>query len=64
MSHLGKWNTSLFEDFKTNTAGWLGPAMCPVVELESSGGIVGIGTAGAFHGGPRSFIADYYAPLL
>ena len=57
-------NTSIFEDFETNTAGWFGPAMCTLVEVESSDGLVGIGTAGAFHGGARSLIEDYYAPLL
>ena len=57
-------NTSIFEDFDTNKAGWFGPAMCTLVEVESSDGTVGIGTAGAFHGGARSLIEDYYAPLL
>ncbi|MGC2512300.1 MAG: hypothetical protein WA430_17160, partial [Acidobacteriaceae bacterium] len=57
-------NASLFDDFKTRADGWFGPSMCTLVEVESDKGVVGIGTAGAFHGGAKSLIDEYYAPLL
>lgn len=57
-------NASIFEDFDTNPAGWFGAAMCTLVEVENDDGVIGIGTAGAFHGGSKSLIEDYYAPLL
>src|ERR1700749_1934562 len=57
-------NTSIYEDFDTYTGGWFGPAMCRLVEVESDDGTIGTGTAGAFHGGAKSLIEQYYAPLL
>jgi L-rhamnonate dehydratase len=57
-------NTSLFEDFQTRPGGWFGPVVCTLVELETDNGLTGIGTAGAFHGVPKSVIDDYYAGLL
>ena len=57
-------NTSIFEDFETQPSGWFGPAMCTLVEVESDDGTIGIGTGGAFHGGAKSLIEDYYAPLI
>ena len=57
-------NASLFDDFETRADGWFGPSMCTLVEVESDDGVVGIGTAGAFHGGAKSLIDEYYAPLL
>jgi L-alanine-DL-glutamate epimerase-like enolase superfamily enzyme len=57
-------NTSIFEDFETHPGGWFGPSMCTLVEVQSDDGTIGIGTAGAFHGGAKSLIEDYYAPLL
>jgi L-alanine-DL-glutamate epimerase-like enolase superfamily enzyme len=57
-------NTSIFEDFESNPGGWFGPTMCTLVEVESDDGTIGIGTGGAFHGGAKSLIEDYYAPLL
>jgi L-rhamnonate dehydratase len=57
-------NTSQFEDFATKAGGWFGPFMCTLVEIESDDGVLGIGTAGAFHGGSKSLIDDYYAELL
>lgn len=55
---------SQFEDFSTKPGGWFGPAVYTLVQVETDDGIVGIGTAGAFHGGARSLIDDYYADLL
>jgi L-rhamnonate dehydratase len=57
-------NASIFEDFESHPGGWFGPAMCTLVEVESDDGTIGIGTAGAFHGGAKSLIDEYYAPLL
>jgi len=30
--------------------------MCTLVEVESNDGVVGVGTAGAFHGGAKALI--------
>lgn len=57
-------NASSFEDFDTKPGGWFGPVMSTLVEVESDTGIVGVGTAGAFHGGGKSLIDSYYAGLL
>lgn len=57
-------NASIFEDFEERAEGWFGPHMCTIVEVEDSEGRVGIGSAGAFHGGAKSLIEEYYAPLL
>lgn len=57
-------NTSIFEDFETHPGGWFGPAMCTLVEVEADDGTIGIGSAGAFHGGARDLIETYYADLL
>lgn len=57
-------NASIFEDFKTRQGGWFGPVMCTLVEVEADDGTVGIGTAGAFHGGAKSLIDMYYGDLL
>jgi L-rhamnonate dehydratase len=57
-------NASMFDDFKTRPTGWFGAAMCTLVEVESEDGVVGIGTGGAFHGGAKSLIDDYYAGLV
>lgn len=57
-------NTSIFEDFETKPGGWFGRTMCTLVEVEAENGAVGIGTAGAFHGGAKSLIDQYYAELI
>lgn len=57
-------NTSFFDDFETRQEGWFGPSMCTLVEVEDVDGAVGIGSAGAFHGGAKGLIDDYYAPLV
>jgi L-rhamnonate dehydratase len=57
-------NASIFDDFETKPGGWFGPAMCTLVEVETADGLVGIGTAGAFHGGAKSLIENYYADLV
>lgn len=41
-----------------------GPTVCTVVEIETSDGAVGVGTAGAFTGAAKSIVVDYLAPLL
>lgn len=57
-------NASQFEDFETKPGGWFGPAMCTLVEVESDTGLAGVGTAGAFHGGAKGLIEEYYSDLL
>ncbi len=57
-------NTSIFDDFESNADGWFGPSMSTLVEVETADGAVGVGTAGAFHGGAKGLIEEYYAPLL
>ncbi len=57
-------STSQFEDFETRPGGWFGSVMCTLVEVETADGLVGVGTAGAFHGGAKSLIEEYYSPLL
>lgn len=41
-----------------------GRVVCTVVELETSDGAVGVGTAGAFTGAAKSIIEEYLAPLV
>jgi L-alanine-DL-glutamate epimerase-like enolase superfamily enzyme len=57
-------NTSIFDDFESRAEGWFGPFFCTLVEVEADDGAIGIGSAGAFHGGAKALIDDYYAPLL
>lgn len=57
-------NTSLLEDFATREAGWFGPVFCTLVEVESSDGSVGHGTAGGFSGAAKSIIELYLADLV
>lgn len=57
-------NTSLFEDAQTREGGWFGPVFCTVVEVETSDGAVGVGTAGAFSGAAKSVIEMYLADLV
>ena len=57
-------NTSLFEDFERRPDGWFGNVFCTLVEVVSDDGYTGIGTAGAFHGGAKSLIDQYYADLV
>jgi len=57
-------NTSQFEDFETRQSGWFGAVMCTLVEVESEDGLIGVGTAGAFHGAGKSMIDDTYSDLI
>lgn len=57
-------NTSIFDDFETKPQGWFGPVIETLVEVTADDGTVGVGTAGAFHGGAKSLIEMYYADLL
>jgi L-alanine-DL-glutamate epimerase-like enolase superfamily enzyme len=57
-------NASLFEDFATKQGGWFGDVVCTVVEVEADDGTVGVGTAGAFHGGARDLVVSTYADLV
>lgn len=57
-------NASQFEDFETKPGGWLGSVVFTLVEVQGDDGTVGIGTAGAFHGGAKSLIDDYYSNLV
>jgi L-rhamnonate dehydratase len=57
-------NESLFEDFATTPGGWFGSVMCMLVDVESDTGVTGVGTAGAFHGGAKALIENYYDDLL
>ena len=57
-------NASIFEDFETREGGWFGPVFCTVVEVETSDGVVGIGTAGGFNGAAKSIVEEYLADLV
>jgi L-alanine-DL-glutamate epimerase-like enolase superfamily enzyme len=57
-------NASLFDDFATKPGGWFGDVVCTVVEVEADDGTIGVGTAGAFHGGARDLVVSTYADLL
>jgi L-alanine-DL-glutamate epimerase-like enolase superfamily enzyme len=57
-------NASLFEDFAAKPGGWFGDVVCTVVEVEADDGTVGVGTAGAFHGGARDLVVSTYADLV
>lgn len=57
-------NNSAFEDFDSRPGGWFGPAVCTLVEVETSDGYTGIGTAGGLQGSAKSLIDMYYADLL
>lgn len=56
--------TSVFEDHSSRAGGWFGEVMFTLVEVEADDGTVGIGTAGAFHGGAKGIIDGYYAPMV
>ena len=56
--------TSLFDDFETRREGWFGKTVCTLVEVETDDGATGIGSAGAFQGGAKALIDQYYADLL
>jgi L-alanine-DL-glutamate epimerase-like enolase superfamily enzyme len=57
-------NASIFEDFKSRGEGWFGPTFCTLVEIETSDGVVGVGTAGGFSGATKSIVEDYLADLV
>jgi L-rhamnonate dehydratase len=57
-------NASIFEDFKSRGAGWFGATFCTLVEIETSDGVVGVGTAGGFSGAAKSIVEDYLADLV
>jgi L-rhamnonate dehydratase len=57
-------NASVFEDFATREAGWFGRSFCTLVEIETSDGVVGVGTAGGFSGAAKSVVEDYLAELV
>lgn len=57
-------NASVFEDFHTRDKGWFGPAFCTVVEVETSDGVIGVGTAGAFSGAAKTIVDSYLADLV
>src|SRR5581483_4982083 len=57
-------NTSEFDDFDTKPGGWFGKVMCTLVEVHADNGLIGIGTAGAFHSGAKGLVDDYYSDLI
>jgi L-rhamnonate dehydratase len=57
-------NASIFEDFESREEGWFGPTFCTLVEIETSDGVVGVGTAGGFSGAAKSIVEDYLADLV
>lgn len=57
-------STSLFDDFNERPGGWLGPVFCTLVEVETSDGACGVGTAGAFSGGAKAIVEEYLADLV
>lgn len=57
-------NTSVLPDFESKPGGWFGEAFCTLVEIRTSDGQVGIGTAGAFNGAAKSIVDMYLVDLL
>ena len=57
-------STSLFDDFASKPGGWMGPAFCTLVEIETKGGARGFGTAGSFNGAAKPIVDDYLADLV
>lgn len=57
-------NTSVFDDFDSKPGGWMGPAFCTLVEVETRGGARGAATAGAFNGASKQIIDDYLADVV
>lgn len=57
-------NASIFDDFETRPGGWFGPVVCTIVEVEADNGVIGIGSAGAFHNGAHALIETYYRDLI
>lgn len=57
-------STSQFEDARQKASGWFGDVVFTLVEVESSDGVTGIGTAGGFQGASKPLIDDYYADLV
>ncbi|MER3388665.1 MAG: enolase C-terminal domain-like protein [Microcella sp.] len=57
-------NTSLFDDFDSKPGGWMGPAFCTLVEVETRGGARGAATAGAFNGAAQQIIDDYLVDVV
>lgn len=57
-------NTSVFEDAATRPGGWFGKTFCTVVEVRLAGGVVGVGTAGAFNGAAKAVVEQYLAELV
>ncbi|MCL4784387.1 MAG: L-rhamnonate dehydratase [Bryobacterales bacterium] len=56
--------TSQFEDCREKASGWFGDVVFTLVEVESSDGQVGRGTAGGFQGASKTLIDHYYADLV
>lgn len=57
-------NASVLEDFATRPGGWFGAVFCTLVEVETSDGHVGHGTAGAFSGAAKGVVEGYLADLV
>lgn len=57
-------NTAVFEDFATKQGGWLGPAFCTVLDIETGDGVRGLATAGAFSGAAFGVLTDYVPELV
>lgn len=57
-------NTSLFDDFASKPGGWMGPAFCTLVEVETRGGARGAATAGAFNGAAKQVIDEYLTDVV
>jgi L-rhamnonate dehydratase len=57
-------NTSIFEDAQAKPGGWFGDAFNTLVEIETSDGAVGVGTAGAFTGAAFGVLRDDVPDLV
>lgn len=57
-------NTALFDDFATKPGGWMGPAFCTIVEVETRSGARGAATAGAFNGAAKPVVDNYLADVV
>lgn len=56
--------TSVFDDHASRPGGWFGDTVFTLVEVEADDGTIGVGSAGAFHGGAKAIIDAYYAGVV
>jgi L-alanine-DL-glutamate epimerase-like enolase superfamily enzyme len=57
-------STAIFADYRYRAGGWFGDSFCTIVEVQTSDGVTGVGTAGAFCGAAKHIVEDYLADLV